>query len=273
MKLSDAMHALSAAGIEDSRQEARIIFSHFDALPMTALIGCDIESTNPLIPDAVSRRAKREPLQYIIGEVGFYRECYKVSPACLIPRSDTELLVDYAVANIKPGARFLDICTGSGCVAISTLKNTKNTRAVAIDLSSAALDIAKENANRMDVRERVEFLHCDALDESIASALGAFDAILSNPPYVKEAVYQELAPEIFHEPRMAFVAGADGGDFYRALTPIYKRLLSADGFIAYEIGYDSEPILKEVALECNMSLEILRDISDVARVAVLRHRG
>lgn len=271
MKLSEAVLALKSGGIEDPRREARLIFSHFDKIPLSALLGCDRESENPLVAEAVYRRSKREPLQYIIGEVGFYNETYKVSPACLIPRSDTELLVEYAVKHLCDGARFLDICTGSGCVAISTLKNTKDTTCVAIDLSGEALALAKENAKTQKVEGRVEFLHADALNEDVASGLGLFDAILSNPPYVSDEEYKGLEPEIFHEPKMAFVAGDDGGDFYKRLTPIYKHLLSKDGFIAYEIGYCSSPILSEVAQREKMSLEILRDLSNNPRVAVLKN--
>lgn len=271
MKLKEAALILSGAGIEDSLREARAIFSHFDKTPLSRLVASEAESENILVAEAISRRAQREPLQYILGEVGFYKESYKVSPSCLIPRSDTEILVEYAVNHIKPGARFVDICTGSGCVAISTLKNTADTSCVAIDLSPEALEIAKENAKRHKVEGRVEFLLADALLSETAASLGSFDAVLSNPPYVKDSEYEKLAPEIFHEPKMAFVGGEDGADFYRTLTPIYKKLLSKGGFIAFEIGYDSSPVLAKIAEREKMSLEILKDLSNNPRVAVLRN--
>lgn len=269
MKLKEAALILSHAGIKDALREARLIFSHFDKTPISRLVVGDAESENPIVAEAISRRREREPLQYIIGEVGFYNETYKVTPACLIPRSDTELLVEYAVEHIKPRARFLDICTGSGCVAISTLKNTKDTTCVAIDLSKDALRVAEENARAQNVEGRVAFLHADAKSPDTVEGLGKFDAILSNPPYVTDAEYEGLEPEIFHEPKMAFVAGDDGGDFYRALTSLYKSALTEDGFIAYEIGYASAPILEEVAEREKMSLKILRDLSDNPRVAIL----
>ncbi len=272
MKLSEAVFALKSAGIEDARREARIIFSHFAKIPISDLLVLDVDVHSAEVSAAIVRRAKREPLQYIIGEVGFFNEVYKVSPACLIPRSDTEILVEYAVSHLKGGSRFLDICTGSGCIAISTLRNSTDTTAVAIDLSQDALAIAKENAKRMNVEDRVEFLECDALEENAVSNLGVFDAILSNPPYVSEREYKGLEPEIFYEPRMAFVGGDDGGEFYRALTPIYKKLLSDDGFIAFEIGYNSEPILRHVAEVNAMSLDIIRDLSGNVRVAVLKNK-
>ena len=268
MRLSEAARLLKDAGIESAAYEARLIFSHFDGIAEYRLIGTDPESSNPALTDAVERRSKREPLQYIIGEVGFYRETYRVTPDCLIPREDTELLVDTAVHLLSDGAKFLDLCTGSGCVAISTLKNTKSTTATAVDISHGALLIARENAAINGVSDRLKLLEYDVLNTPAPSE--RYDAILSNPPYVKDDVYPTLEDEIFHEPRAAFVGGTDGGDFYRTITSKYKSLLSEGGFIAYEIGYDQSELITEIARDNGMSAEIVNDLSGRPRVAILR---
>lgn len=272
MKLSEAKEILEKAGIPDPLREARLIFSNIGNIPPWQLVGDDPKCDTPSLLSAISRRANREPLQYILGEVSFYREKYKVTPACLIPREDTEVLVDYAIKNSARGARFLDLCTGSGCIAISVLANTEKTEALAIDISNDAIALARENAKLNHVAERVRFLEADILSEGIPEGLGKFDFILSNPPYIRDTVYQNLEREIFHEPKAAFLGGEDGGVFYRAITPKYKPLLNQDGFIAYEIGYDQKELIQSVALENDMSAKIIKDLSGNARVAVLTPR-
>ena len=266
MRLSDAEARLAAAGIEEARSEARLIFSVLERIPDYKLL-FDPESDSEEIERAISQRCLRTPLAYILGEVEFYRETYKVSPDCLIPRPETELLVDYAVSNIPEGARFADICTGSGCIAVSTLKNTQKTSAVAIDLSPLAIAIASENAERNGVSDRIEFITGDAL----CGIDGEFFAILSNPPYVSEEAYSALEPEIYAEPKMAFVGGRDGGDFYRTMIPLYKNNLAKDGFIAFEIGYDQGDLLRRLAAENGMSSEIIKDYSGLDRIAILKN--
>ena len=263
MKLKEAIDRLREAGIESADYDARELFRHYCG----GLVMLNTQCEDPKLLSAIERRACREPLQYIIGEVGFYRESYIVSPDCLIPRSDTEILVDYAVKNIPEGALFLDLCTGSGCVAISTLKNTKNTGAIAVDISSGALAVAKENASKNGVTKRIDFRLADLSKEVVDIPVFA---VLSNPPYVTDSAYEALEEEIYHEPKEAFVGGADGGDFYRRFTPIYKNYIAKDGFIAYEIGYDQADLLRQIAKECDMSCEILKDLSGNDRVAVLR---
>ena len=265
MRLSDAVRTLAAAGIDEARTEARIIFSRLGGVPDCDLLfdpACESEA----VTTAISERCKRTPLAYILGEVDFYRESYKVSPSCLIPRPETELLVDYAVNHIPSGARFADVCTGSGCIAVSTLKNTKGTSAVALDLSREAISLARENAVRNGVAERLEFITGDAL----LGIDGDFFAILSNPPYVSETAYESLEAEIFAEPRMAFVGGRDGGDFYRKMIPLYKQNLIEGGFIAFEIGFDQGELLRRLGGENGMNVEIIKDYSSLDRIAVLK---
>ena len=269
MKLSEAYEILNSAGIEDARWEARLLFSEIGGVPKTALIGRDAECDCPALADAIARRAKREPLQYVLGYTDFYRERYKVTPDVLIPRQDTETLVDCAVKNLKEGSLLLDLCTGSGCVAISTMKNTRATRASLVDISAEALAVAEENAKANGVFDRAEFIRCDVLESKIP---GKFDAILSNPPYVTEKSYRELAPEIYFEPKIAFVGGGeDGASFYERITELYHTSLTEDGFIAFEIGYDQRGPIENIAKRYGMSCEIRRDLGGNDRLAILKN--
>ncbi len=269
MKLGEAIAILSEAGIENARHDARKIFEHVGKIQKSQLLFSDVECNSPELVFAVERRRRREPLQYILGEVNFYRESYKVNENCLIPRSDTEILVDYATKNLPLGCRFIDLCTGSGCVAISTLKNTEKTRAVAVDISQDALGVAIKNAEKNSVFDRIDFICADVLD---AAAPGKFFAVLANPPYVSESDYANLAPEIYFEPKIAFVGGMDGLDFYKRIIELYIDKIEDCGFFAFEIGFNQAKALTELAHAYNMRCEIIKDYSSNDRVAVLRRR-
>ena len=268
MTLDEAIDILTKAGIDSASHDAEELFYEIAGFGRSTMyLMYRVESDYPKLIEAVERRAKHEPLQYIIGKAYFYREKYKVTPDCLIPRFDTEILVDYAVKNLKDGASFIDLCTGSGCIAVSVLANTKNTRAIATDISEETLTLAAENAEYNEVRDRIKFVKSDVMNEVTD---GEFDAVLCNPPYVTDKAYTELSPEIYYEPKRAFVGGIDGGDFYRHITPIYKEKIKNGGFIAYEIGYDQAELLRSIAAECGMSCEIIKDYSSNDRVAILR---
>jgi release factor glutamine methyltransferase len=268
MKFSDAVKKLSDAGIKDAKREARVIFTSVGGYSFADLVGTDLKTGNESVIDAVERRAKREPLQYVIGSVDFYYERYKVTPDCLIPRQDTEILVNLAVKMIPEGESFLDLCTGSGCIAISTLKNTKDTRAVAVDLSEGALDIAKENAEQNGVLDRLTLLRADVLKERID---GEFFAILSNPPYVTSAAYSALEPELYFEPEMALVGtDDDGAGFYRRIIETYSDSIKDGGFFAFEIGFDQAQPLCDAASAAGMRCEIIKDLCGLDRVALIR---
>lgn len=263
--------ALANAGIEDAAYEARCLFLRFGNPSSMILFGDEV-SRSPELYYAVQRRLRREPLCYVLGDAEFYREKYITTPAVLIPRQDTEILVDYAVKNLPCGARFLDICTGSGCVAISVLKNTDATSALAVDISPEAIEVAEKNRELNLGRDstRLTLAVADALEMECGER---FDAILSNPPYIAEEVYRGLEAEIFYEPKIAFVGGGDdGADFYRALTAKYKNNLADGGFIAYEIGYDQAGSLRDIAEKNGFTCEIIKDYSSNDRVAVLRKK-
>lgn len=252
MTLSEIKDALRVAGIENYDGEAYILKEEF--------CGEELEK-------ALARRINREPLQYIIGKWPFFREEYFVSPACLIPRSDTEILVEYLVKNLPSGAHFLDLCTGSGCIAISTAKNRPDTCGKACDISADALEMARKNAAHNGV-STVEFFHADVTKPSVLDE--KFDCIVSNPPYIQTDVVDTLEAELMHEPRIALDGGADGMDFYRAIVENFGDDLKSDGFFAFEMGYDQRDAAANLAEKYGFSFEEIYDYGGNFRVAVFK---
>lgn len=267
MTLSEAVKILSSAGVENPLYDARQIFSMLGGIPMSELVLGGEVADGSRAAYAVEQRSKRIPLEYIMGSVDFYRERYIVREGCLIPRDDTEILVDYAVNNLPRGAFFVDLCTGSGCIALSVLNNTERTTALAVDISDTAIEIARENASRLGLSDRISLSRSNVMADPVVSACYA---VLSNPPYVAECDYMALSDEIKCEPRIAFVGGDDGLDFYRAITEKYRNVIDDSGFIAFEIGYNQAVEIADIASKNRMSCEILRDLSGNFRVAVLR---
>lgn len=271
MTVRELAEMLSRAGVPDAGYDARELFRVFGGVREYELFLPDTSSVSPELLSAAERRCRREPLAYILGECGFYRETYKVTPACLIPRQETEVLVDYGVKNLPDGARFLDLCTGSGCIALSILKNRPGTTAVALDISAAALGVAKENAARLTVADRVEFVLSDL---GLYEPCGVFSAIFSNPPYVRADVYPTLSDEVHTEPRLALVGDdPDGAGLYRRIISKYKKNLSPGGFFAFEIGYDQSDALMRAARDNDMCAEIFPDLSGLPRLAVIRENN
>ena len=247
---------LKAAGIENAAWEARLLCEHFSGEPLAK---------------AVKRRAEHYPLQYILGEWYFYRECYEVSEDCLIPRSDTEILVDTAIKLLPSNARFLDLCTGSGCVAISTLANRTDTTATGIDLFPKTLALAERNAGKNGVSTRIDFLCHDVLTAPPATlGEGQFDAILSNPPYIKNDIVPTLQREVGFEPTAALMGGFDGLDFYRAILEQWCVLLKPQGILIFEIGYDQGKDLGDLAAAHGFSSTVKKDFGGNDRVVILQ---
>lgn len=275
MTLQDITARLAAAGIEDARREAQLLAEHFCALsPLALRQTADIPLPDPngVLARAVEQRAARFPLQYLLGTWGFWRQEYEVSPDCLIPRPDTELLVDYAARKLPRGGRFIDLCTGSGCIAISLLCERPDLSAVAVDLFDATLSLAERNARRNGVGEdRLTLIRGDVLDGAFMHELGKFDAILSNPPYITPAVIDTLAPELAFEPRAALDGGEDGLIFYRRmiLGSDYRTALKAGGCFIFEMGYDQGDALRALAAEAGDICTVHRDLGGQERMAVL----
>ena len=229
---------LESADIEDSVFEAEQLIMHLLSISLSQLRLRQNEelsnSNEQKLLELAYRRAQREPLQYIIGEWEFYSLPFKVNENVLIPRADTELLVDTALDYIGDAKdlKIIDLCSGSGCVAIAIAANTKGCDITAAEKYPATLDILKENIelNKVDVTP----LLCDVLE----SPQGEYDLIVSNPPYIKSEVINTLEKEVLTEPRVALDGGADGLLFYKAIVELWLPHLKSGGALMVEIGYD-----------------------------------
>lgn len=189
----------------------------------------------------VERRGKHEPIAYILGSKGFMEEDFFVSPAVLVPRPETELLVEKAAAIFQnEKIEFLDIGTGSGAIVISLLKLLPNAYATAVDISSDALRVALTNAQNLGMADRVKFVKTDVyqgLDNQ------KFALIISNPPYIPDKDIPTLAEDVQKEPRLALAGGEDGLDFYRRIVQGAAQFLDSDGVLAMELGiYQSQAV-------------------------------
>lgn len=226
-------------GIANPRLDAELLLAHqlnldrvglylnYDR-PLTAI---ELNAVRPL----VKRRGQREPLQYLLGSTEFWSLPFKVTPAVLVPRADTEVLVEEAFKRCSADGDLLDVGTGSGAILISLLKELSGWRGVGIDVSPAALDVARHNLAAHQLAERGQLLEGDlaALPE------GRFDLIVSNPPYIPAAQWDELMPEVRDfEPALALLGGADGLDCYRKLVAQVDACLNPGGWLLVEIGAD-----------------------------------
>ena len=260
---------LSAGGIEAAEFEAECLLEDLCGADCSRILSePDRDYPSAALERALARRLGHEPLQYILGTWSFYRGTFRVSPDCLIPRADTEVLVEEAIRRLPRGAYFADLCTGSGCIGIATLAERPDTRALGVDLSQGALEIAAENAVRNGVSDRFRLLRADLLTAA-PGELGRFDAILSNPPYIRSDVVDTLSAEVRHEPRMALDGGADGLVFYRALLRLAETSLNDGGFCLFEIGYDQGEEIRALAASHGFACEVKRDLGGQDRVAVL----
>lgn len=234
LRLAEAR--LEQAGVPDADVDAAYLLASVlkeDTLAMRINGHRELAAPQQAAFDALcDRRAAREPLQYILGETEFMGLTFHVEPGVLIPRADTEILVEKALAWMKPGARVLDIGTGSGAIAVSLAKLGRQAQVTAVDVSDRALEIARRNAERNGAA--VEFVKSDCF-----SALKGqkYDMIVSNPPYISEDEMRGLMPEVTREPELALFGGADGLDFYRRISREAPEYLNEGGCLLFEIGW------------------------------------
>lgn len=216
------------------------------------------------------KRCTGYPLQYLLGEWEFYGYRFKVGQGVLIPRPDTETLVErvmeICLENGIKAPRIVDLCSGSGCIAITLKLRLPQSEVYAVELSDIAHSYLKENAalNKADIH----IIHGDVLNEASARSFNDIDVIVSNPPYLTEDEMNSLQTEVAHEPSMALSGGNDGLDFYRKITDIWKKSLKSGGFLAYEFGRnqhgDVSRILRENGFE---NIKLSRDTAGIIRTA------
>lgn len=255
-------------GIDNGRLDAELLLAATLGLER---IGLYLNFDRPLHGDEltafrrlVERRARREPLAYILGRCEFWSLPFKVGPEVLIPRPDTETLVEAALKDLPQGGTFLDIGTGSGAIAIAIAHERPDVRGEGIDTSAAALELATANAASNGVAERICFRQGDLF----ALSGGPYAVIVSNPPYIASGELPELMPEVRDfEPHLALFAGADGLDCYRALIPAAMPLLNAGGELLVEVGATQAAAVAELFRQAGYGgIRTVRDLAGIERV-------
>jgi len=262
----EASEYLRRNGIESPEAEALELIAFCEGISRAEARFASCTSEKLL--NALDERISGTPLQYIIGEWDFMGFTFKVSPHCLIPRADTELLCSYLVENAPYRGRFADLCTGSGCIAVAALALRPDLCCSALELYPEALEIAKENARLLGVSDRIEFILADVTKEGKLS--GEFDMIVSNPPYITLDEMNELSPEVHKEPRHALTDGGDGLSIIRKIIEIYPAHLKESAPLAIEIGWKQGEAVSNIAKEAGLKSKILKDIEGRDRVCVMQ---
>ena len=221
------------------------------------------------LEEAERRVEEGEPLAYVIGEWYFYGLTFKLNGDCLVPRPDTEHVVDRAIELIPSGGRFVDLGCGSGCIALSVLHERHDCTALLCDISRGALDMARHNARALGIADRADFIEAD-MRVDLPPEFGSFDAIISNPPYIDSGVVPTLSPQVRREPRIALDGGPDGLDFYRTIFAVQAPRLAPGGSLILEIGYDQASRVCDLAAEHGFDCRIFRDYGGNDRVAVCK---
>ena len=275
MKISDALNEtinnLKNAGIESAAIDARVLLAYILKIDKIKLITNNqkLLSSKDIskLQKTVKRRITGEPVAYITGIKEFYSIDFKVTKDVLIPRPETELLVDMAIFYAKKDASVLDVGTGSGAIAIAFKKHRPDCIVYACDISEKALNVAKENAKKISGCNDIIFCKSN-LFQSYKSK--KFDLILANPPYVDIEQKQNLQKEVLFEPEKALFSKDHGKEIIKKIISKAEKYLNKDGILILEIGYDQGHFTKITGKEFNYSVSILKDYSDFPRLAILQ---
>ena len=281
--IAESRRLLDQAGIESAEQEALWIVQHVLRLPAHhVVIDRDRLLASTELADVkglVQRRVGREPLQYIFGTQEFCGLEFHVNPAVLIPRPETELLVEYVAQRIsaEQSATIVDVCTGSGCIAVAIARQRPRARLIATDLSSRSLDVARQNAIRHSAGERIIWLEGNLLGALAGQKLeGQVDVIVSNPPYIAEADWATLQPEVrLFEPRGALVAGPQGTELHERLLQEAGRYLSPGGALILEIGAGQARAIRQIVEQISgyRFHRLVYDEAGLERVVIVERVG
>lgn len=277
MTISESLHEaakiLRANEIAEAVREAKSLLAFVLKKNQTFLIAhSEYELTDDeaaRLREFVARRAKREPFQYIVGEQEFYNLKFLVSEAVLIPRPETEILVEAAIDVLPANGRFCEVGIGSGCISVAVLHIIETARAVGLDISEAALNIARVNAENNSVADRLELRISDVFSNLSPEK---FDLIVSNPPYIARADIENLQAEVRdYEPRKALTDEADGLSIVRRIVEAAPEFLKPEGFLLMEIGFGQAAAVGEMFDE-NVwrEIEILPDLQSIPRTVKAR---
>lgn len=271
---------LKEKGIEDPRLSAELILCHVLSMPRIRLY-TDFEKKvtkeqQGKFNELIKRAGESEPVAYLIGKTEFYSLELEISPACLIPRPETELLVERAVEFLRTrkGHQLVcDLCTGCGCIAVAIAKNFADCEIIATDISDSALETAAINIEKFNLQKRVKLLQGD-LFEPIVPHLdtGKFDLIVSNPPYVSSIEYEQLEKNVKdYEPKTALFAGTDGLDIYKRIAANVDEFLKPDAALILEIGYAQGQAVKNLLEGAGFTqIRIEKDFHDNDRIVIAR---
>lgn len=262
---------LQAAGIEEAALDARLLLEAVCGTERNDLL---VHGEQPVAPEAeekylnwIRQRAEHIPLQQLTGEQGFMGLTFSVNEHVLIPRQDTEILVEEVLKELHDGMRVLDMCTGSGCILLSLLHYSNDCEGLGVDLSAEALEVAGRNVLKVLTPEKAEhahFLQSDLFEK----VEGKFEIIVSNPPYIASAEVEKLMPEVRdHEPRMALDGTEDGLYFYRRIIEEAGKHLVSSGMLFFEIGYDQGQAVSELMrTEGYCDVQVVQDYAGLDRV-------
>ena len=262
---------LQAAGIEETALDARLLLEAVCGTDRNDLL---VHGEQPVAPEAeekylnwIRQRAEHIPLQQLTGEQGFMGLTFNVNEHVLIPRQDTEILVEEVLKEPHDGMRVLDMCTGSGCILLSLLHYSNDCEGLGVDLSAEALEVAGRNVLKVLTPEKAEhahFLQSDLFEK----VEGKFEIIVSNPPYIASAEVEKLMPEVRdHEPRMALDGTEDGLHFYRRIIEEAGKHLVNSGMLFFEIGYDQGQAVSELMrTQGYREVQVVQDYAGLDRV-------
>ncbi|MDP2373031.1 peptide chain release factor N(5)-glutamine methyltransferase [Reyranella sp.] len=279
--LRDAAVALTAAGIDNARFEARLLLAHAGSVTVEWLIAHGGEVAPPAAVEALraltARRVRREPMAYVVGEREFWGLPFKVSPDVLVPRPDSETLIEAALA-LMPGRtepwRIVDLGVGSGCLLLTLLREFPNARGVGMDASAAALTMAATNAEALGVDARASLVGGDWRQPGWAERLGGpFDLLVANPPYIETAAIDGLMPDVARfEPRLALDGGGDGLSAYRAIAGSAAGLVVPGGRVLIEAGEGQATGISTLFASAGFSVgSPLKDLGGIDRVVTATH--
>ncbi len=260
---------LEGAEVPEAALDARLLLEYVcNTDRNTLLVHGDREVTEEetnRYNELLAARSKRIPIQQIMGVQEFMGLEFEVNEHVLIPRQDTEILVEEVLKHLHDGMRILDMCTGSGCILVSLLHYSNDCSGIGADVSEEALSVAHRNAEKLLSEDKaVEFIHSDLFEK----VSGKFEVIVSNPPYIRPDVIKDLMPEVReHEPMLALDGGADGLDFYREIVSTGKDYLAGGGMLFFEIGYDQGEDVKTLMEQAGFTeVNVVQDYAGLDRV-------